>query len=187
MNPEDAAGALGAVGGLLAGGIVVFLLIFLVMAILPIIAYWKIFAKTGNSGAIALLMIIPLVNLIVLYWMALGDWPALRQAGVSPGGYPPPAPYPPQPGYQPQGYPPPPPPQFQPDMSKFQTPPSHFQPPAQPQQAAHPPQYAPPQQFAPPTPPQAAPPAPAAMFCGNCGAKLPAGSQFCTSCGGRLG
>jgi hypothetical protein len=181
MNPEDAAGALGAIGGLLAGGIVVFLLIFLVMAILPIIAYWKIFAKTGNSGAIALLMIIPLVNLIVLYWMALGDWPALRQAGASPGGYPPPAPYPPQPGYQPQGYPPPPPPsQFQPDMSKFQTPQSHFQPPAPPQQ------YTPPSAY-PPPPPQVAPPAAASVFCGNCGSKLPAGSQFCTGCGGRVG
>jgi hypothetical protein len=184
MGPEDAAGALGALGGLLAGGIVVFILIFLVMALLPIIAYWKIFAKTGNPGAIALLLLIPLVNLIVLYWMALGDWPALRQTGFSPGGYPPPAPYPPppQPGYQPQGYPPPPlpPSQFHPDMSKFQTPPSHFQPTPQSQQ-----QYTPPPAY--PPPPQAAPPSAASVFCGNCGAKLPAGSQFCTSCGGRIG
>jgi hypothetical protein len=171
MNPEDAVGALGALGGLLAGGIVVFLVIFLVMAILPIIAYWKIIAKTGNAGPMALLLLIPIVNLIVLYWIALGDWPALRQAGGAypqPGGYPPPQPYPPQP-YPPQGYPPPQPQQqFQPQPSRFQPPPGHFQPAAPSAQM--------------PPPPSAAP---AMMFCGNCGAKMPVGSQFCTNCGGR--
>ncbi len=166
MNPEDAAGALGALGGLLAGGIVVFLLIFLVMAILPIIAYWKIIAKTGNAGPIALLLLIPIVNLIVLYWVALGDWPALRQAG---GAYPQPEGYPPPQPYPQQGYTPPQPPQqFQQEPSRFQPPPGHFQPPT------------PSAQMPPP-----APAAGATMFCGNCGGKVPVGSQFCTNCGGR--
>ncbi len=164
MNPEDAVGAMGALGGLLAGGIVMVLVMIVVMAVLPVILYWKIISKTGNAGPIALLMLIPLVNLIVIYWLAFADWPALRQAGgvypPQPAMYPPPMPqqqYPPAP---PQPYQQPP-SQFQPDPSRFQTPPSHF------------------------APPPPVPPAQAFMFCGNCGTKLPAGTQFCTNCGGR--
>ena len=172
MNPEDAAGALGAVGGLLAGGIVVFAIIFLVLAILPIIAYWKIIAKTGNAGPLALLLLIPLVNLIVIYWLAFGDWPALRQgaAGGAPGTYP--GQYPPPQQYPQQGYPPP---QFQPQPQRFQAP------------LPYPPPAAPPQMPTPPSvqPRPTAPPPAAAAFCGNCGAKVTPGSQFCTSCGGR--
>jgi hypothetical protein len=192
MNPEDVAGSLGAVGGLLAGGIMVFLLIFLVMAILPIIAYWKIIAKTGNAGPMALLLLIPIVNLIVLYWLAFGDWPALRQTqnGYAPQGYPPPDPPPayppPPPQFQPQ------PGQFQAQPSRFQPPPGHFHPPANPPSPpVQAPPMPPPSVQPPPIQPQvqpAPPPAPgAAMFCGNCGARLPAGSQFCTSCGSRMG
>ena len=39
-----------------------------------IIPYWKIFSKAGFAGALSLLMIIPLINLIVLYVIAFSDW-----------------------------------------------------------------------------------------------------------------
>ena len=145
------------------------LVMIVVMAVLAVILYWKIISKTGNAGPIALLMLIPLVNLIVIYWLAFADWPALRQAG---GAYPPqPAMYPPP--MPQQAYPPPqaPPQSYQQPPSQFQPDPSRFQPP-------------PPSHFTPP-PPAPAPPVQAFMFCGNCGTKLPAGTQFCTSCGGR--
>jgi hypothetical protein len=50
--------------------------VFLIVAILP---YWKIFGKAGFPPAISLLMYIPLVNLIVLYYVAFTDWKPVRQ------------------------------------------------------------------------------------------------------------
>lgn len=47
-----------------------------VFVALPIfvIPYWKIFSKAGFAGALSLLMIIPVVNLIVLYVIAFSAW-----------------------------------------------------------------------------------------------------------------
>jgi hypothetical protein len=47
------------------------ILVFLPIFVLP---YWKIFSKAGFAGALSLLMIIPLVNLIVLYVIAFSEW-----------------------------------------------------------------------------------------------------------------
>jgi len=89
-----------------------------------IIPFWQIFKKAGMSGAMALLMAIPLVNLIMLYVLAFSDWKVVPRpdmgAGYPPPAYPPgyipPAPnyVPPAVGYPPatqsSNYPPPPPP-----------------------------------------------------------------------------
>ncbi len=50
--------------------------LMVILVILPIfvIPYWKIFSKAGFAGALSLLMIIPLVNLIVLYVIAFSEW-----------------------------------------------------------------------------------------------------------------
>jgi hypothetical protein len=47
-----------------------------IFVVLPIfvIPYWKIFSKAGFAGALSLLMIVPLVNLIVLYIVAFSEW-----------------------------------------------------------------------------------------------------------------
>jgi hypothetical protein len=39
-----------------------------------VIPYWRIFSKAGFAGALSLLMIVPLVNLIVLYVVAFSEW-----------------------------------------------------------------------------------------------------------------
>ena len=39
-----------------------------------IIPYWQIFKKAGFAPALSLLMMIPLVNLIMLYVLAFSDW-----------------------------------------------------------------------------------------------------------------
>lgn len=58
----------------------VILVLFIVLFVLP---YWKIWQRTGHSGAWALLMLVPLANVISLWVLAFKDWPALRGRGRS--------------------------------------------------------------------------------------------------------
>jgi hypothetical protein len=55
----------GPVGMLLIAGLVVW-------------PFWRICTKAGFPGITALLILIPLVNLIFLYWLAFADWPSLH-------------------------------------------------------------------------------------------------------------
>jgi hypothetical protein len=41
--------------------------------------WWQIFKKTGNSGWLSLLMLVPLVNLAMLLFLAFSDRPVLRE------------------------------------------------------------------------------------------------------------
>jgi hypothetical protein len=54
--------------------IVAGLMVILVFLPIFVIPYWKIFSKAGFAGALSLLMILPLVNLIVLYIVAFSEW-----------------------------------------------------------------------------------------------------------------
>jgi hypothetical protein len=52
-----------------------------------IIPFWRICAKTGYPGALALLMFVPLANIILLFFLGFSKWPIERrleklQAGV---------------------------------------------------------------------------------------------------------
>lgn len=68
---SEAAGIIGLILGL-------GLFIGVVVAAVVIIPHWRIFQRAGYSGALGLLMILPLVNLIVLLWFAFADWPVLQ-------------------------------------------------------------------------------------------------------------
>jgi O-antigen ligase len=58
------------------GGIgVIPLLILLALVVVP---YWKIWKRTGHSGAWGLLMLVPLANVISLWVLAFKEWPALK-------------------------------------------------------------------------------------------------------------
>ncbi|HVP58125.1 MAG TPA: hypothetical protein VMU02_08500 [bacterium] len=50
----------------------------LIVGIIMIIPFWKIFQKAGLTPALSILMIIPLINLVMIYYLAFTDWPALR-------------------------------------------------------------------------------------------------------------
>jgi hypothetical protein len=60
-------------GGYGAIGIIP-ILIILALAVIP---YWKIWSRTGHSGAWSLLMILPVANLISLWVLAFKRWPAV--------------------------------------------------------------------------------------------------------------
>ncbi len=61
------------------------LLVILVVLPIVVIPYWKIFSKAGFAGALSLLMLVPLVNLIVLYVVAFSEW-KMKPGNAAPQG-----------------------------------------------------------------------------------------------------
>jgi len=59
--------------------IMVLAIFALAMAAFMIYCWWRVFDKAGYSGALALLMLVPAGPLILICWLAFGDWPALRE------------------------------------------------------------------------------------------------------------
>ena len=53
-----------------------FVVLGLLLAIIP---WWKICTKAGFPGALSLLMLVPIANIILPFYIAFTDWPALRQ------------------------------------------------------------------------------------------------------------
>jgi hypothetical protein len=49
-----------------------------ILVVALVVPYWKIWSRTGHSGAWGLLMLIPLANIISLWVLAFKEWPALR-------------------------------------------------------------------------------------------------------------
>lgn len=61
----------------------IFLLILPMMIVgvlITVIPFWKICTKAGFPGAMSLLMLVPVANIILPFYIAFADWPALRQA-----------------------------------------------------------------------------------------------------------
>jgi len=53
----------------------------LVVGIIVVIPAWRICQRTGYSGWMGLLILVPLVNLFLLYFLAFSQWPRDRGAG----------------------------------------------------------------------------------------------------------
>ena len=51
------------------------LLVCLVCAIIGAIIWWRILSKAGYSGALGLLMLVPIANLVLLCVLGFGTWP----------------------------------------------------------------------------------------------------------------
>ncbi len=68
---------------------------FFGLVVIPVVLvpYWFIFKKAGFSPWLALLMFVPLANLIMLYVLAFARWNVVPVSQVYPA---PPLPYPPQ-------------------------------------------------------------------------------------------
>ena len=54
-------------------------LISLVLNVLYVIAFCKIFGKAGYHWAMGLLMLVPIANIIMPLVLAFGEWPIYRQ------------------------------------------------------------------------------------------------------------
>lgn len=53
-------------------------LIYVIVAIVFLAPFWKIFDKAGFHPALSLTMLIPIVNLVALYFVAFSTWPSKR-------------------------------------------------------------------------------------------------------------
>ena len=65
-------------------GEIVAIPVCLVIAWFLILPYWRIFSRAGFSGWLSVLTLVPVVNLIVLYYVAFAKWnvrpePVLRR------------------------------------------------------------------------------------------------------------
>lgn len=52
----------------------------LILAALIVIPFWRICERIGVPGITALLALVPIVNLIFLYWLAFAEWPSKGSA-----------------------------------------------------------------------------------------------------------
>ena len=64
------------------------------ISIVVLIPWWFIFKKAGFSPFLALLMFLPLINIVMLYFLAFARWNVVPAAMVYPA--PPPVPYQPR-------------------------------------------------------------------------------------------
>lgn len=55
---------------------------FIIMVIIGVVIAlpnWKIFSKAGFSGWWSLLMVVPVVNILLEYYLAFAEWPIHRE------------------------------------------------------------------------------------------------------------
>lgn len=66
------------INALIAGagtGLIIGLAIYLAIIIFIFVGWWKIFSKAGYKGAMSLLLLVPIANVIVFCILAFGRWP----------------------------------------------------------------------------------------------------------------
>ena len=54
-------------------------LLIAAIAALVVWPYTRIFRKAGFSPWLGLLMLVPVVNIIMIFYLAFADWPALKR------------------------------------------------------------------------------------------------------------
>lgn len=60
-------------------------LMMLLWAAIVVVPFWRICMKAGYPGALGLLIVVPLVNLVFLYYLAFATWPAHKAAPPADG------------------------------------------------------------------------------------------------------
>jgi hypothetical protein len=49
-----------------------------IAAVIAVIPFWKICGRVGLSPWLSVLVVVPLANLIFIYWLAFSQWPIQR-------------------------------------------------------------------------------------------------------------
>lgn len=60
---------------------------WLIVAVIAVVPFWRICKRVGHSPWLSLLVVLPLVNLIFIYYLAFSLWPAENRgaSGGAPG------------------------------------------------------------------------------------------------------
>ena len=58
-----------------------------ICGIILIIPFWKIFSKAGFFAPFSLLMAVPVVNVLLLYYVAFAKWPVMKKTVLSKDKY----------------------------------------------------------------------------------------------------
>jgi hypothetical protein len=51
---------------------------------LTVLVFGRIFSKAGYSRWLGLLMLVPLANILTIFWFAYADWPIMQPGSKSP-------------------------------------------------------------------------------------------------------
>ena len=55
------------------------ILIFLIATAITLLIWCKVFSKAGYSWAFGLLMLVPIANIIMAFFLAFADWPVHKE------------------------------------------------------------------------------------------------------------
>lgn len=56
------------------------LLLYLLISVLPLLLFWRIFSRAGFPGALSLLVLLPGIGVLAACLvLAVADWPVLRR------------------------------------------------------------------------------------------------------------
>jgi hypothetical protein len=55
-----------------------------ILSLLQVVPFWRIFRRMGVPPFLSIMASVPLVNLIVLYYVAMTPWPVERRPSIGP-------------------------------------------------------------------------------------------------------
>jgi hypothetical protein len=59
------------------------LIVFTVVAFpFLVVPFWKIFSKAGYPGIMGIAMLVPLLNVVMLFFLGFSDWPVLKELNM---------------------------------------------------------------------------------------------------------
>ena len=64
--------------------ILMLIMVICLTLLLVVLPFWKICKKAGFKGELSLLMLVPIGNIILPFYLAFAEWPARRTPGQTP-------------------------------------------------------------------------------------------------------
>jgi hypothetical protein len=56
---------------------------WIIVAVIAVVPFWRLCARIGYSPWLSLLILLPLINLIFIYFLAFSEWPSQSGGGAS--------------------------------------------------------------------------------------------------------